>query len=148
MRGIIVVLFAFTQKSSIVRQGVVTRAFRGVSPYVLHTWEKIRLRGSFLSLRINSRFSLRGRESYSLRSGISFQSPQDQPGGRRSSAGLADHLLNVVIVNVIKDTTNKSAALLAVCHFGQKVRKIEPSPDMADERFAHCNRFSDCMVAN
>ena len=53
--------------------------------------------------------------------GISFQSPQDQPGGRRASAGLADHLLNVVIVNVIKDIAYKSPALRAIGHFSQEV---------------------------
>ena len=91
---------------------------------------------SFLS-PIYSRFSLRGREitpsaryrTHSvLSTGISFQSPQDQPGARRASAGLANHLLNVVVVNVIKDIAYKSVALRAIGHFSQEVREIKPGP--------------------
>ena len=57
-------------------------------------------------------------------------------------------MLNVVIVNVIKDIAYKSAALRAIGHFSQEVRKIEPGPKMTDERFTHSNRFSDGMVTN
>ena len=80
--------------------------------------------------------------------GISFQSPQDQPGGQRALAGLADQKLNVVIINVVRDIANKSAALRSIGHFSQEVREIEPGPKMADERFDHGNRFSDSMVTN
>jgi hypothetical protein len=96
---------------------------------------------STLSLRIESGFPLRRRESYSLRSGIFPQSPQDQPGDWRSLVGL-------VVIKVKKNIANESTARSAIGHFGQEVRKIEPSPDVSDKRFAHGNRFTDCVVAN
>ena len=54
----------------------------------------------------------------------------------------------MVVINVIENIADKSAAFNAVGHFGQEVRKIELRPEMAYERFAHSDRFSDCMVAN
>ena len=56
--------------------------------------------------------------------------------------------LGVVVINVIENIADKSAAFDAVGHFGQEVRKIEVRPEMAYERFAHSDRFSDSMVAN
>jgi hypothetical protein len=98
-------------------------------------------------------YFLRRRESYSLRSGIFPQSPQDQPGDWRSSVGLVvvdvkTDMLSLVVIDVKKNIANKSAACSAVGHFGQEVSEIELSPNMSDKRFAHGNRFTDCMVAN
>ena len=67
-----VVLFAFTHKSSIVRQGVSARAFLGVSSYVLHTREKIRFLGSFLSSSNLFTFLAPWAGNYSLRSGVGY----------------------------------------------------------------------------
>ena len=98
-------------------------------------------------------FSLRWGENYFLHSGIFPQSPQDQPGDWRSSVGLVvldvkTDMLSLVIVDVKKNIANESAARSAIGHFGQEVSKIEPSPDVSDKRFAHGNRFTDCVVAN
>ncbi len=81
---------------------------------------------------------LRRRESYSLRSGIFPQSPQDQPGDWRSSVGLVvmdvkTDMLSLVVVDVQKNIANKSAACSAIGHFGQEVSKIELSPDEGDK---------------
>ncbi len=98
-------------------------------------------------------YFLRRRESYSLRTGIFPQSPQDQPGDWRSSVGLVivdvkTDMLGLVIINVKKNIANKSAAHGAIGHFGQEVSKIKLSPDVGDKRFAHGNQFTDCVVAN
>ena len=98
-------------------------------------------------------YFLRRRESYSLHLGIFPQSPQDQPGDWRSLVGLVIvdvkvDMLGLVIINVKKNIANESAARSAIGHFGQEVSKIKLSPDMRDKRFAHGNRFTDCMVAN
>jgi hypothetical protein len=98
-------------------------------------------------------YFLRRRETYSLHSGILPQSPQDQPGDWRSSVGLvavdvkAD-MFGLVIINVKKNIANKSTARSAIGHFGQEVSKIKLCPNMSKKRFAHGNRFTDCMVAN
>jgi hypothetical protein len=47
-----------------------------------------------------------------------------------------------------KGVANKSAVFNAFGHFGQEVRKIEPSPKVSDKSFAHGNQFTDCVVAN
>jgi hypothetical protein len=98
-------------------------------------------------------YFLRRQESYSLRSGIFPQSPQDQPGDWISLVDLVVmnvkmNMLGLVVMNVKKNIANESAARSAIGHFGQEVSKIEPSPDVSDKRFAHGNRFTDCMVAN
>jgi hypothetical protein len=49
----------------------------------------------------------------------------------------------LVVIYVKKNIVNESAACCAIGHFGQEVRKIEPSPDVSDKRFAHGNRFTD-----
>jgi hypothetical protein len=58
------------------------------------------------------------------------------------------NMLGLVVINVKKIIANESAARSAIGHFGQEVSKIKLSPDMRDKRFAHGNRFTDCMVAN
>ncbi len=85
-------------------------------------------------------YFLRRRESYSLGTGIFPQSPQDRPGDWRSSVGL-------VIVDVKRNIANESAVRGTIGHFGQEVSKIKLSPDVGDERFAHGNQFTDCMIA-
>jgi hypothetical protein len=57
-------------------------------------------------------------------------------------------MLGLVIINVEKNITNESAALSAIGHFGQEVSEIKLSSNMSDKRFAHGNRFTDCLVAN
>jgi hypothetical protein len=42
-------------------------------------------------------------------------------------------MLVVVIIYIIENITNKSAALCTTGHFGQEVREIEPCSKMADE---------------
>jgi hypothetical protein len=98
-------------------------------------------------------YFLRRWESYSLRSGIFPQSPQDQPGDWRSSVGLVvvdvkANMLGLVIIDVKKDIANKSAARSATGHFCQEVGKIKMGPNVSDKRFTHGNRFTDWMVAN
>ena len=83
-------------------------------------------------------YFLRRRESYSLRSDIFPQSPQDQPGDWRSSVGLVvvdvkTDMLSLVVIDVKKNIANKSAACSAVGHFGQEVSKIELGRDMGDQ---------------
>ena len=125
---------------------VSARAYLGVSPYVLHTWEKIRLRGSFLSL---SKFthvsrSVGGRITPSARA--YFLSPlkiSPETGGHRLVLSLV-----VVVIYVKKDIAYKSAAFDAAGHLGHEVREVKPSSKVSDERFAHGNRFTDCMVTN
>jgi hypothetical protein len=104
------------------------------------------LRCRILSRSIHSRFLFRGRESYSLLTGIFPQSPQDRLGGRRSSADLAGE--SMVVIYIIEDVTNESAARCTIGYFSQEVREIKPCAEMADERFAHSNRLPYCMVAN
>jgi hypothetical protein len=77
-----------------------------------------------------------------------FLSPLKISPEAGASAGLANQKLSVVVINVIKDIANKPAALRAIGHFSQEVRKIEPGPKMANERFTHSNRFLDSMVTN
>ena len=98
-------------------------------------------------------YFLRRRESYSLCSGIFPQSPQDQPRDWRSSVGLVivnvkTDMLGLVVINVKKNIANKSAAHSAIGHFGQEVSKVVANPNVSDKRFAHGNRFTDCVVAN
>ena len=108
---------------------------------------------SFLSFRIESGFVLRRQESYSLRSGIFPQSPQDQPRDWSSSVGLVivdvkTDMLCLVVVNVEQNIANESTACSAIGHFGQEVSEIELGRNMSDQRFAHGNQFTDCVVAN
>ncbi len=53
-----------------------------------------------------------------------------------------------LVVIYHKGIANKSAAFNAMGHFGQEVRKSEPSPKVNDKRFALGNQFTDCVVAN
>ena len=145
------------------RQGVSARAFLGVSPYAIHTREKIRLHGSFLSSSNLFTFLAPWAGDYSLRSGVGYSlcsvvvrtpraylfSPlKISPEAGEVFGWSCRSKLDVVIIDVVKDIAYKSAALRAIGHFSQEVREIEPGPKMADERFAHSNRFSNSMVAN
>ena len=131
------VLFAFTYKSSIVRQGVSARAFLGVSPYVLHTREKIRLHGSFLSSSNLFTFLAPWAGDYSLRSGVGYSlcsvvvrapraylfSPlKISPEAGEVFGWSCRSELDVVIIYVVKDIAYKSAALRTIGHFSQEVR--------------------------
>jgi hypothetical protein len=125
-----------------------TDSFFPFSPDRIRFW-----RHSFLSLQIESGFVLQRRESYSLRSGIFPQSPQDQPGDWRSLVDLVIvdvkmDMLGLVVINVEKNIANESAVCSAIGHFGQEVSEIELGWDMGDQQFAHGNRFTDCVVAN
>ncbi len=98
-------------------------------------------------------YFLRRWESYSLHSGVFPQSPQDQPGDWRSSVGLVvlgvkTNMLGLVVINVKKNIANESTVRSAIGHFGQEVSEIKLGPNMSDKRFTHCNRFTDCVVAN
>ena len=57
-------------------------------------------------------------------------------------------LLWEIIVNVMDNSTNKLAALSTTGRLCQEVRQVVISLNVGDKRFAHCNRFVDCMVAN
>ena len=74
-------------------------------------------------------YSLRSDIDYSLHSGIVrnpraylFSPLKISPEAGEGFGWSCRSRLNVVIVYVVKDIANKSAALLAVCHFGQEVR--------------------------
>ncbi len=56
--------------------------------------------------------------------------------------------VGLIVIDVKKNIANKSAARSTIGHFGQEVSKIEPSLDVSDKKFAHGNRFTDCVVAN
>ena len=57
-------------------------------------------------------------------------------------------LLWEIIVNIMDNSTNKLAALSTTGRLCQEVRQVVISLNVGDKRFAHCNRFSDCVVAN
>ncbi len=81
------------------------------------------------------------------------QSHQDQPGDWRSLVGLVivnvkTDMIGLVVINGEKNIANESAACGAIGHFGQEVSEIELGRNMSDQRFAHGNRFTDCVVAN
>jgi hypothetical protein len=54
----------------------------------------------------------------------------------------------LVVIDFKKNIANESLARIAIGHFGQEVREIKLSSNMSNKRFAHGNRFMDCMVAN
>ncbi len=54
----------------------------------------------------------------------------------------------MVVIYIIEDVSNESAALCTAGYFSQKVREIKPCAEMADERFAHSDRLPYRMVAN
>ena len=66
-----------------------------------------------------------------------------ETGGHRLVLSLV-----MVVIYVKQNIAYKSAAFDATCHFGHEVREIIPSSKMSDERFAHGNRFTDCVVTN
>ncbi len=45
----------------------------------------------------------------------------------------------MVVIHIIEDVTNESAALCTAGFISQEVREIKPCPEMADERFTHSN---------
>ena len=57
-------------------------------------------------------------------------------------------LLWEIVVHVMNNFTNKLAALCTPGRLCQEVRQVVICLNVGDKKFAHCNRFSDCMVAN
>ena len=57
-------------------------------------------------------------------------------------------LLWEITVNVMNNSTNKLAAFCTAGCLCQEVRQVVICLNVGDKRFAHGNRFSDCMVAN
>jgi len=125
-----VVLFAFTHKSSLVRQGTCQHAPFSACHRMFY------IRGIRSAIHVSR--SVGGRLlpplSRSVRStGISFQYTQDRARRLEGFGWSCQSLLSVVIINVIKDIAYKSAAFRAVGHFSQEVREIELSAKVADE---------------
>ena len=57
-------------------------------------------------------------------------------------------LLWEIIVNVMDNSTTTLAALSTTGRLCQEFRQVVISLNVGDKRYAHCNRFSDCVVAN
>jgi hypothetical protein len=80
--------------------------------------------------------------------GIFFQSPQGHSGDVSQLDDLGSLLFWEVIVDVMDNSTYKLAAFGAISSLGQKVCQIFSSPNVHQQGLTHCNRFTDCTVAN
>ena len=77
-----------------------------------------------------------------------FQSPQGHLGDMGQSDDLVSLLFWEVIIEIMDNSTYKLAAFGATSSLGQKVCKIFSKPYVHQQGLTHCNRFTDCMVAN
>ncbi len=82
---------------------------------------------------------------YSISLGIFCQSPQDQAGKEIPRLVLS---LSLVVIDVIKDITNKPASLGAAGHFVQEVSQIVMRLNVRESTFVHRNRLAALAVAD